>query len=89
MDTVGVTYYGWLPLFLPELFPTRARSTGAGISFNTGRVVAAAVVLSTGLLVQLFGGDYALIGVWSGLIYVVGMGLIWLAPARPVDRLGE
>lgn len=86
---VGVTYFGWLPLFLPELFPTRARSTGSGISFNTGRVVAAAVVLSTGLLVGLFGGNYARIGVWSGLIYVVGMGLIWLAPAAPASRPGE
>ena len=38
---VGITYFGWLPLFLPELFPTRVRSTGTGISFNTGRVVAA------------------------------------------------
>ena len=32
---VGITYFGWLPLFLPELFPTRVRSTGTGISFNT------------------------------------------------------
>ncbi|HKB03714.1 MAG TPA: MFS transporter, partial [Gemmataceae bacterium] len=48
---VGITYFGWLPLFLPELFPTRVRSTGTGISFNTGRVVAAVVVLVTGFLV--------------------------------------
>ena len=32
---IGITYFGWLPLFLPELFPTRVRSTGTGISFNT------------------------------------------------------
>ena len=43
---IGITYFGWLPLFLPELFPTRVRSTGTGISFNTGRVVAGVVVLS-------------------------------------------
>src|SRR5206468_12987591 len=72
LGLVGVTYFGWLPLFLPELFPTRVRSTGAGICFNTGRVVAAAVVLSAGLLVPLLGGDYARIGLWSGLVYVVG-----------------
>jgi hypothetical protein len=23
-------FYGWLPLYLPELFPTRVRATGAG-----------------------------------------------------------
>jgi SHS family sialic acid transporter-like MFS transporter len=89
MGLVGVTYFGWLPLFLPELFPTRVRATGTGISFNTGRVVAAAVVLSAGELVQQFGGDYARIGLGSGFIYVVGMGLIWLAPSRPPDRPGE
>ncbi len=80
---VGVTYFGWLPLFLPELFPTRARATGAGVSFNTGRVVAAFVVLSTGAILSLAGGSYELIGLWSGAVYVVGMAIIWLAPARP------
>ncbi len=89
LGLVGVTYFGWLPLFLPELFPTRVRATGAGISFNTGRVVAGVVVLSAGLLGQLFEGRYDRIGFWSGLIYVAGMGLIWLAPARPVARPGE
>jgi len=76
----GVTYFGWLPLFLPELFPTRVRSTGAGISFNTGRVVAGIVVLSAGFLIERFGGNYRLVGFWSGMIYVVGMLIIWLAP---------
>ncbi|MFO0844333.1 MAG: MFS transporter [Gemmataceae bacterium] len=89
LGLVGVTYFGWLPLFLPELFPTRVRATGAGVSFNTGRVVAGVVVLSAGALLGLLGGSYALIGLWSGLIYVVGMGLIWLAPSRPMDRPGE
>ena len=27
---IGITYFGWLPLFLPEFFPTRVRSTGTG-----------------------------------------------------------
>jgi MFS family permease len=77
---IGVTYFGWLPLFLPELFPTRVRSTGAGISFNTGRVLAGMVVLSAGFLLNWFHGDYARVGLWSGMIYLVGMLIIWLAP---------
>lgn len=89
MGIVGVTYFGWLPLFLPELFPTAVRSTGAGISFNTGRVVAGVVVLSSGALVELLGGSYAQIGLWSGLIYVVGMGLIWLAPSQSAVSVGQ
>ena len=32
--------YGWLPLYLPELFPTRVRATAQGIAFNFGRIFA-------------------------------------------------
>ncbi len=78
----GTTYFGWLPLFLPELFPTHVRSTGTGISFNTGRVVAAVVVLLAAFRMDLFAGDYALVGFWSGMIYVVGMVVIWFAPVQ-------
>jgi SHS family sialic acid transporter-like MFS transporter len=77
---VGVIYFGWLPLYLPELFPTRVRATGTGISFNSGRVVAAVVALGTGVLVSAFGGDYAKIGLWTGTIYACGMVIILFAP---------
>lgn len=78
----GVTYFGWLPLFLPELFPTSVRAAGSGISFNSGRIIAAGVVLYVGLRMDQFAGDYGRIGLWSGMIYVVGMIIIWFAPAK-------
>ena len=28
------SFYGWLPLYLPELFRTRVRATGQGFGFN-------------------------------------------------------
>jgi MFS family permease len=86
---IGITYFGWLPLFLPELFPTRVRSTGTGISFNTGRVVAALVVLSAGFLLEQFAGDYARVGLWSGMIYALGMIVIWFVPRRTTERLED
>jgi MFS family permease len=86
---VGVTYFGWLPLFLPEMFPTRVRSTGAGISFNTGRIVAAFVCLGTGFLVDVFHGDYARIGLWSGTIYIAGMLLIWFVPRGEAAKIAD
>lgn len=60
----GVTaaFYGWLPLYLPELFPTRVRATGQGISFNSGRILAAAGAMQMGMLVQWLGGNYASTG---------------------------
>jgi predicted MFS family arabinose efflux permease len=86
---IGTTYFGWLPLFLPELFPTRVRSTGTGISFNTGRIVSAMVVLSAGMLLDQFGGDYARVGLWTGLIYAVGMVIIWWVPSGRSTRLED
>ena len=82
-------FYGWLPLYLPELFPTRVRATGSGFSFNAGRIIAAAGTLVSGQLVASFGGDYArMCGVIS-LIYVVGMVVIWICPETKGKPLPE
>ena len=89
LGVVGTTYFGWLPLYLPELFPTRVRAAGTGISFNTGRAVAAVVVLGTGLIVQWFGGNYARIGWWTGMIYAAGMVIILLAPKTNTTELQD
>jgi len=70
-------FYGWLPLYLPELFPTRARATGQGVSFNAGRVLAAGGALLQGQLVAHYNGSYAKAGAVVTLVYLVGMILIW------------
>jgi MFS transporter, SHS family, sialic acid transporter len=72
-------FYGWLPLYLPELFPTRARATGQGVSFNAGRILAAAGALTQGQLVAHYHGSYARAGAVVTLVYLAGMGLIWLS----------
>lgn len=86
---MGVTYFGWLPLYLPELFPTRVRSTGTGVSFNSGRVIAAVVVLGASFLIALFAGDFARVGVWTGSIYAVGMLIICFAPSTGGKKLED
>jgi MFS transporter, SHS family, sialic acid transporter len=87
----GVTaaFYGWLPLYLPELFPTRIRATGQGVSFNFGRVLAAVGALTQGQLVASYGGSYASAGSVVTLIYILGMILIWLAPETKGRPLPE
>lgn len=80
---VGCTtaaFYGWLPLYLPELFPTRARATGQGLAFNFGRILAAAGALGTGTLVGWFDNNYAAAGATLSLVYAIGLVLIWFAP---------
>lgn len=73
-------FYGWLPLYLPELFPTRVRATGQGLSFNFGRILTAVGAISTGQLVAFFGGSYPQACSTITMIYVLGLILIWLAP---------
>lgn len=77
---VTAAFYGWLPLYLPELFPTRVRATGQGLSFNFGRILAAVGSLQMGQLVQMLGGNYADAGATITLIYILGMVLIWCTP---------
>jgi len=73
-------FYGWFPLYFPELFPTRVRATGQGLSYNTGRIFAAVGALTQGQLMTAFHGSYARAGAIVTLIYALGMVLIWLAP---------
>ena len=77
---ISTIFFGWLPLYLPELFPTRVRATGTGVSYNFGRFASAAGVLGAGALMQTFGGDYAKVGAVTSLIYALGMVVIWFAP---------
>jgi SHS family sialic acid transporter-like MFS transporter len=87
----GITgaFYGWLPLYLPELFPTRVRATGQGLSFNFGRILAALGTLYMGKLVELFGGDYGRAMAGITLVYLLGMVLIWWAPETKGKPLPE
>lgn len=80
VGAVTAAFYGWLPLYLPELFPTRVRATAQGLSFNFGRILAAAGALQMGELVRMLGGDYAAAGASITLIYVVGLVVIVFAP---------
>jgi MFS family permease len=85
----AATFYGWLPLYLPELFPTRARATGQGLSFNFGRIFAALGALGSGQLVAAFHGDYGRACATITLVYVLGLVLIWLAPETKGKPLPE
>jgi len=92
------SFYGWLPLYLPELFGTKFRATGQGFSFNFGRILAAIGALQAGLLAtakptviwgHAFAGGYSLACSTMSLIYVVGMLLIWAVPETKGQPLPE
>lgn len=77
---VATLFFGWLPLYLPELFPTRVRAAGSGIAYNVGRFATAVGVFAAGLLFAALGGSYPKVGATCGLIYLLGAVVIWWAP---------
>ncbi|MEO5804596.1 MAG: MFS transporter [Verrucomicrobiota bacterium] len=89
---VGATtasFYGWLPLYLPELFPTRVRATGQGLAYNFGRILAAFGAWQMPVLMGFFNRSYPKAGETIVLIYVVGMVLIWFGPETKGRQLPE
>ncbi len=63
--------YSWMPVWLPELFPTRVRATAVAFAFNTPRFVAFIGPLIAGTLIAQFGG-FGNTAVTISLIYIVG-----------------
>jgi len=77
---VATLFFGWLALYLPELFPTRVRATGSGLAYNSGRFATAFGVLGAGFLFSALGGDYPRVGTICASIYALGGVVIWWAP---------
>ena len=78
----GVTaaFYGWFPLYLPELFATSIRATSQGFAYNFGRVLAAVGTLQTAQLMGLFGGSFPAAGTLLSGVYLFGLVVIWFGP---------
>jgi MFS transporter, SHS family, sialic acid transporter len=82
-------FYGWLPLYLPELFPTSVRASGQGFGFNFGRILAAVGNLAMPGILAAFDGDYTRACAVVPIVYVVGLGLIAIAPETKNAPLPE
>ena len=71
--------FGGFPIYLPELYPTSIRATGAGFCFNVGRVLASAGPFLTGSLVGAL-GSFGRAASAIALIYLLGLLILPLAP---------
>jgi MFS family permease len=74
--------YTWMPVWLPELFPTRVRATALAFAFNGPRFIAFLGPLIAGTLIVQFGG-FGKAATIVALIYLVG---IAAAPLLPETR---
>jgi MFS family permease len=70
--------FSGFPIYLPELYPTRMRATGAGFCFNAGRVLAASSPFLTGYLVVHL-GTFARAASSVAIIYVLGTAVLLFA----------
>lgn len=81
--------FGTFPFYLPELFPTRLRATGAGLCYNIGRILAAAGPFVVGVITSSAGGSSTVIIhtlFWVGVIPLVAA---VCAPFLIVETRGE
>jgi MFS family permease len=60
--------FGLFTMYLPPLFPTLLRTTGAGFCYNIGRSVSACGVVFFGLFAAV--GDYRLTLLYAGLLFL-------------------
>jgi MFS family permease len=90
MGGTTAAFYGWIPLYLPELFPTRVRATGQGFGFNFGRILASVGVLLVPVLIGTGEkADFARGCTYLAGIYLLGVAVIWLGPETRGKPLPE
>ncbi len=65
-------------MYLPPLFPTLLRTTGAGFCYNIGRIVAAFGTVFFGLFAKV--GDYRLVLFYAGFLFLPAAFLAFLLP---------
>ena len=93
MGAAQLALFGGYAIYLPELFPTRLRSTGTSFCYNASRLVAAAGPLTLGTLTsRVFESEaqpmrYA--GVAMCLVFLVGLAALPFAPETRGQPLPE
>lgn len=96
---ITAAFYGWFPLYFPELFPTSIRATSQGFAYNFGRMLSAVGSLQTATLIGYFAQGVAKdrieveafpkAGATLAAIYLLGVLLIWLGPETKGKPLPE
>lgn len=90
----NLSIFGGYSIYLPELYPTRLRSTGVGFCYNVGRIVAALgpftlVYLNSAFADAGYQSPFRLAAMTLSSIYLVGMLAVAFAPETKGKPLPE
>jgi MFS family permease len=75
--------FGLFTMYMPPLFPTLLRTTGAGFCYNIGRIVAAAGTVFFGLFAEV--GSFRVALLYAAALLVPAAIVALLAPDLPLD----
>jgi MFS family permease len=93
MGFCQLALFGGYAIYLPELFPTRLRSTGTSFCYNVGRFVAALGPLALGLLTSRVYSGYDEPMRWAGItmcaVFLIGLATLPFAPETKGKPLPE
>ncbi len=74
-------------MYLPPLFPTLLRTTGAGFCYNIGRIAAGLGTVFFGLFSKV--GDYRLALFYAGFLFLPAAAFAWFLPEPPDEEFGN
>jgi MFS family permease len=81
-------FFALFTMYLPPLFPTLLRTTGAGFCYNIGRISAAFGTVFFGLFSHV--GDYRVALLYASFLFLPAALVAWFLPELPiVEPIGE
>jgi hypothetical protein len=75
--------FGIFTMYLPPLFPTLLRTTGAGFCYNVGRIVAAAGTVFFGLFADV--GSFRVALLYAAALLIPAAVIALKAPDLPLE----
>jgi len=89
LATIGLCHgvFALFTMYLPPLFPTLLRTTGAGFCFNIGRIAAAFGTVFFGLFTAV--DDYRLALLYAAFLFIPAGAIALFLPELPASEPPE